>query len=108
MQYVNERFDGETTLADAEDIAFLETLAANADGDNAEFDAALKTLSEEREALVNGASEAVRNALTTGGKLAGYQVATTVALALGGISLCAAAALGVAVKRKGGKKNEEK
>ena len=108
MQYVNERFTDETELADAEDIAFLETLAAAADGDNAEFDAALKALSEERAALVNGASDAVRNALATGGKLAGYNVATTVAIALGGISLCAAAALGVAVKRKGGKKNEEK
>ena len=108
MQYVNERFTDETELADAEDIAFLETLAAAADGDNAEFDAALKVLSEERATLVNGASDAVRNALATGGKLAGYNVATTVAIALGGISLCAAAALGVAVKRKGGKKNEEK
>lgn len=108
MQYVNERFTDETELADAEDIAFLETLAAAADGDNAEFDAALKALSEERATLVNGASDAVRNALATGGKLAGYNVATTVAIALGGISLCAAAALGVAVKRKGGKKNEEK
>lgn len=108
MQYVNERFTDETELADAEDIAFLETLAAAADGDNAEFDAALKVLSEERATLVNGASDAVRNALATGGKLAGYNVATTVAIALGGISLCTAAALGVAVKRKGGKKNEEK
>ncbi len=108
MQYVNERFTDETELADAEDIAFLETLAGAADGDNAEFDAALKALSEERATLVNGASDAVRNALATGGKLAGYNVATTVAIALGGISLCAAAALGVAVKRKGGKKNEEK
>ena len=39
MAYVEERFEGEITLADAKDVAYLETLAEAATGENEEFDA---------------------------------------------------------------------
>lgn len=109
MAYIEERFVGEITLADAKDVAYLETLAEAATGDNAEFDAKLAELYSEREELVNGATDAVEKALKAGGALKGYAAAVVaVAATLGGISLIGAA-VGLCVKtRKGGRKNEEK
>lgn len=108
MQYVEERFTGDITLADAADVAKLEELAKSAEGQNADFDKALESLSAQREELVNGATSAVEKALKAGGALKGYAaVATALAITVGGIS--AAAALGLMIgKGKGGKKNEEK
>ncbi len=106
--YADERFGDKITLKDAADIAWFETLASAADGENAEFDERMAQLSAERERLVNGATAAVEKALKAGGALRGYAGAVaTVALTLGGVSV--AAALGLCIKnRKGGKKNEEK
>lgn len=106
--YADERFGDKITLKDAADIAWLETLASAADGENAEFDERMAQLSAERERLVNGATAAVEKALKAGGALRGYAGAVAaVALTLGGVSV--AAALGLCIKnRKGGKKNEEK
>ena len=108
MQYVEERFTGDITLADAADVAKLEELAKSAEGQNADFDKALESLSAQREELVNGATSAVEKALKAGGALKGYAaVATALAITVGGIS--AAAAVGLIIgKGKGGKKNEEK
>lgn len=108
MQYVEERFTGDITLADAADVAKLEELAKSAEGQNADFDKALESLSAQREELVNGATNAVEKALKAGGALKGYAaVATALAITVGGIS--AAAAVGLMIgKGKGGKKNEEK
>lgn len=108
MQYVEERFTGDITLADAADVAMLEELAKSAEGQNADFDKALESLSAQREELVNGATNAVEKALKAGGALKGYAaVATALAITVGGIS--AAAAVGLMIgKGKGGKKNEEK
>lgn len=108
MQYVEERFTGDITLADAADVAKLEELAKSAEGQNADFDKALESLSAQREELVNGATNAVEKALKAGGALKGYAaVATALAITVGGIS--AAAALGLMIgKGKGGRKNEEK
>lgn len=108
MQYVEERFTGDITLADAADVAMLEELAKSAEGQNADFDKVLESLSAQREELVNGATNAVEKALKAGGALKGYAaVATALAITVGGIS--AAAALGLIIgKGKGGKKNEEK
>ena len=107
MQYVDERFAGDVKLADAADIAWLETLAEAAAGDNADFDSKLEELSAERERLVSGASAAVEKALKAGGALRGYKtVSAALALTLGGMT--AFAAIGLCVKaRKGGKKNEK-
>lgn len=108
MAYVEERFEGEITLADAKDVAYLETLAEAATGENEEFDAKLAELSAKRAELVNGATNVVEKALKAGGALKGYAAAVAVAATLGGISLIGAA-VGLCVKtRKGGKKNEEK
>ena len=109
MAYVEERFEGEITLADAKDVAYLETLAEAATGENEEFDAKLAELSAKRAELVNGATNVVEKALKAGGALKGYAAAAVaVAATLGGISLIGAA-VGLCVKtRKGGKKNEEK
>lgn len=109
MAYVEERFEGEVTLADAKDVAYLETLAEAATGENEEFDAKLAELSAKRAELVNGATNVVEKALKAGGALKGYAAAAVaVAATLGGISLIGAA-VGLCVKtRKGGKKNEEK
>lgn len=109
MAYVEERFEGEITLADAKDVAYLETLAEAATGENEEFDAKLAELSAKRAELVNGATHVVEKALKAGGALKGYAAAAVaVAATLGGISLIGAA-VGLCVKtRKGGKKNEEK
>lgn len=109
MAYVEERFEGEITLADAKDVAYLETLAEAATGENEEFDAKLAELSAKRAELVNGATNVVEKALKAGGALKGYaEAAVAVAATLGGISLIGAA-VGLCVKtRKGGKKNEEK
>ena len=109
MAYVEERFEGEVTLADAKDVAYLETLAEAATGENEEFDAKLAELSAKRAELVNGATNVVEKALKAGGALKGYAAAAVaVATTLGGISLIGAA-VGLCVKtRKGGKKNEEK
>lgn len=108
MQYVEERFTGDITLADAADVAKLEELAKSAEGQNADFDKALESLSTQREELVNGATSAVEKALKAGGALKGYAaVATALAITVGGIS--AAAAVGLMIgKGKGGRKNEEK
>lgn len=108
MQYVEERFTGDITLADAADVAKLEELAKSAEGQNADFDKALESLSAQREELVNGATSAVEKALKAGGALKGYAaVATALAITVGGIS--AAAAVGLMIgKGKGGRKNEEK
>ena len=108
MQYVEERFTGDITLADAADVAMLEELAKSAEGQNADFDKVLESLSAQREELVNGATNAVEKALKAGGALKGYAaVATALAITVGGIS--AAAAVGLMIgKGKGGKKNEEK
>ena len=108
MQYVEERFTGDITLADAADVAKLEELAKSAEGQNADFDKVLESLSAQREELVNGATSAVEKALKAGGALKGYAaVATALAITVGGIS--AAAAVGLMIgKGKGGKKNEEK
>lgn len=108
MQYVEERFTGDITLADAADVAMLEELAKSAEGQNADFDKALESLSAQREELVNGATSAVEKALKAGGALKGYAaVATALAITVGGIS--AAAAVGLMIgKGKGGRKNEEK
>lgn len=108
MQYVEERFTGDITLADAADVAKLEELAKSAEGQNADFDKALESLSAQREELVNGATNAVEKALKAGGALKGYAaVATALAITVGGIS--AAAAVGLMIgKGKGGRKNEEK
>lgn len=108
MQYVEERFTGDITLADAADVAKLEELAKSAEGQNADFDKALESLSAQREELVNGATSAVEKALRAGGALKGYAaVATALAITVGGIS--AAAAVGLMIgKGKGGRKNEEK
>lgn len=108
MQYVEERFTGDITLADAADVAKLEELAKSAEGQNADFDKALESLSVQREELVNGATDAVEKALKAGGALKGYAaVATALAITVGGIS--AAAAVGLMIgKGKGGRKNEEK
>ena len=108
MQYVEERFTGDITLADAADVAMLEELAKSAEGQNADFDKVLESLSAQREELVNGATNAVEKALKAGGALKGYAaVATALAITVGGIS--AAAAVGLIIgKGKGGKKNEEK
>lgn len=108
MQYVEERFTGDITLADAADIAMLEELAKSAEGQNADFDKVLESLSAQREELVNGATNAVEKALKAGGALKGYAaVATALAITVGGIS--AAAAVGLMIgKGKGGRKNEEK
>ena len=107
-QYVEERFEGDATLADVKDIELLERLAAAATGSDAELEARVAELSEQKETLVNGASSAVEKALKIGGRLRGYAgAAASVAVALGGIAI--AAALGITVKsRKGGRKNEEK
>lgn len=109
MAYVEERFEGEITLADAKDVAYLETLAEAATGENEEFDAKLAELSAKRAELVNGATNVVEKALKAGGALKGYAAAAVaVAATLGGISLIGAA-VGLCVKtHKGGKKNEEK
>lgn len=109
MAYVEERFEGEITLADAKDVAYLETLAEAATGENEEFDAKLAELSAKRTELVNGATNVVEKALKAGGALKGYAAAAVaVAATLGGISLIGVA-VGLCVKtRKGGKKNEEK
>ena len=109
MAYVEERFEGEITLADAKDVAYLETLAEAATGENEEFDAKFAELSAKRAELVNGATNVVEKALKAGGALKGYAAAAVaVAATLGGISLIGAA-VGLCVKtRKGGKKNEEK
>lgn len=109
IAYVEERFEGEITLADAKDVAYLETLAEAATGENEEFDAKLAELSAKRAELVNGATNVVEKALKAGGALKGYAAAAVaVAATLGGISLIGAA-VGLCVKtRKGGKKNEEK
>ena len=106
-QYVEERFEGDATLADVKDIELLERLAAAATGSDAELEARVAELSEQKETLVNGASCAVEKALKIGGRLRGYAgAAASVAVALGGIAI--AAALGITVKsRKGGRKNEE-
>lgn len=106
-QYVEERFEGDATLADVKDIELLERLAAAATGSDAELEARVAELSEQKETLVNGASSAVEKALKIGGRLRGYAgAAASVAVALGGIAI--AAALGITVKsRKGGRKNEE-
>lgn len=108
MQYVEERFTGDITLADAADVAKLEELAKSAEGQNADFDKVLESLSAQREELVNGATNAVEKALKAGGALKGYAaVATALAITVGGIS--AAAAVGLMIgKGKGGRKNEEK
>ncbi len=108
MQYVEERFTGDITLADAADVAMLEELAKSAEGQNADFDKVLESLSAQREELVNGATNAVEKALKAGGALKGYAaVATALAITVGGIS--AAAAVGLIIgKGKGGRKNEEK
>lgn len=108
MQYVEERFTGDITLADAADVAKLEELAKSAEGQNADFDKALESLSAQREELVNGATSAVEKALKAGGALKGYAAAATaLAITVGGIS--AAAAVGLMIgKGKGGRKNEEK
>ena len=108
MQYVEERFTGDIALADAADVAMLEELAKSAEGQNADFDKALESLSAQREELVNGATSAVEKALKAGGALKGYAaVATALAITVGGIS--AAAAVGLMIgKGKGGRKNEEK
>ena len=108
MQYVEERFTGDITLADAADVAKLEELAKSAEGQNADFDKALESLSAQREELVNGATNAVEKALKAGGALKGYAAAATaLAITVGGIS--AAAAVGLMIgKGKGGRKNEEK
>lgn len=108
MQYVEERFTGDITLADAADVAKLEELAKSAEGQNADFDKALESLSAQRAELVNGATNAVEKALKAGGALKGYAaVATALAITVGGIS--AAAAVGLMIgKGKGGRKNEEK
>lgn len=108
MQYVEERFTGDITLADAADVAILEELAKSAEGQNADFDKVLESLSAQREKLVNGATNAVEKALKAGGALKGYAaLATALAITVGGIS--AAAAVGLMIgKGKGGKKNEEK
>lgn len=108
MQYVEERFTGDITLADAADVVMLEELAKSAEGQNADFDKVLESLSAQREELVNGATNAVEKALKAGGALKGYAaVATALAITVGGIS--AAAAVGLMIgKGKGGKKNEEK
>ena len=108
MQYVEERFTGDITLADAADVAMLEELAKSAEGQNADFDKVLESLSAQREELVNGATSAVEKALKAGGALKGYAaVATALAITVGGIS--AAAAVGLMIgKGKGGRKNEEK
>ena len=108
MQYVEERFKGDITLADAADVAKLEELAKSAEGQNADFDKALESLSAQREELVNGATNAVEKALKAGGALKGYAaVATALAITVGGIS--AATAVGLMIgKGKGGRKNEEK
>ena len=108
MQYVEERFTGDITLADAADVAMLEELAKSAEGQNADFDKALESLSAQRAELVNGATDAVEKALKAGGALKGYAaVATALAITVGGIS--AAAAVGLMIgKGKGGRKNEEK
>ena len=108
MQYVEERFTGDITLADAADVAMLEELAKSAEGQNEDFDKALESLSAQREELVNGATSAVEKALKAGGALKGYAAAATaLAITVGGIS--AAAAVGLIIgKGKGGKKNEEK
>ena len=108
MQYVEDRFTGDITLADAADVAKLEELAKSAEGQNADFDKALESLSAQREELVNGATNAVEKALKAGGALKGYAaVATALAITVGGIS--AAAAVGLMIgKGKGGRKNEEK
>ena len=108
MQYVEERFTGDITLADAADVAMLEELAKSAEGQNADFDKALESLSAQREELVNGATSAVEKALKAGGALKGYAaVATALAITVGGISAAAAVGLMI-VKGKGGRKNEEK
>lgn len=106
-EYVEERFTGDITLADAADIAALEALAAQATGENADFDAKLAELSAERSELVNGATSAIEKALKAGGALRGYAMkVAAVAVALGGVS--AVAAIGLCLKtRKGGKKNEK-
>lgn len=108
MQYVEERFTGDITLADAADVAKLEELAKSAEDQNADFDKALESLSAQREELVNGATNAVEKALKAGGALKGYAaVVTALAITVGGIS--AAAAVGLMIgKGKGGRKNEEK
>lgn len=108
MQYVEERFTGDITLADAADVAKLEELAKSAEGQNADFDKVLESLSAQREELVNGATNAVEKALKAGGALKGYAAAATaLAITVGGIS--AAAAVGLMIgKGKGGRKNEEK
>lgn len=108
MQYVEERFTGDITLADAADVAMLEELAKSAEGQNADFDKVLESLSAQREELMNGATSAVEKALKAGGALKGYAaVATALAITVGGIS--AAAAVGLMIgKGKGGRKNEEK
>ena len=108
MQYVEERFTGDITLADAADVAMLEELAKSAEGQNADFDKVLESLSAQREELVNGATSAVEKALKAGGALKGYKtVSAALALTLGGMT--AFAAIGLCVKaRKGGKKNEKK
>ncbi len=108
MRYVDERFDGDITLADAADVEMLEELAKSAAGQSDDFDGVLESLTARREELVNGAVGAVEKALKAGGALRGYGAVTTaIALAAGGISV--AAAIGFIVKKgKGGRKNEKK
>ena len=107
-QYAADRFNGEPTLADVADITALETLAAQAEGNDEEFDETLAALSDKKQALVDGAAAAVEKALRTGGALRGY-AGIAVAVAAGVSAIGIVAALGITVRnRKGGKKNEKK
>ena len=107
-QYAADRFNGEPTLADVADITALETLAAQAEGNDEAFDETLAALSDKKQALVDGAAAAVEKALRTGGALRGY-AGIAVAVAAGVSAIGIAAALGITVRnRKGGKKNEKK
>ncbi len=107
-QYAADRFNGEPTLADVADITALETLAAQAEGNDEAFDETLAALSDKKQALIDGAAAAVEKALRTGGALRGY-AGIAVAVAAGVSAIGIAAALGITVRnRKGGKKNEKK
>ena len=107
-QYAADRFNGEPTLADVADITALETLAAQAEGNDEAFDETLAALSDKKQALVDGAAAAVEKALRTGGALRGY-AGIAVAVAAGVSAIGIVAALGITVRnRKGGKKNEKK
>lgn len=108
-EYVLQRFAGDITLADVNDITELEEFAKKASGENAEFDARMTELTAKKNELVKNASDAVLKALKAGGMLSGYTVAAVaVAVTLGGLSVAVAAA-GLCIKtRRGGKKNENK